>query len=81
MKSELYYLFKYFRFDICRLDRRFLNKTFTLQNGAVSVLFYFMGLVFSVSIANMDDKMWLGDENPSLWDNDQVREKNRKFAI
>ena len=61
-----------FRFDVGRLDRKFLNKTFTLQNGAISVLFYFMGLIFSLSIANMDDKIWLLDEDPSLWEDDKV---------
>ena len=62
----------FFSYDIGRLDRVFLRETFTLQNGAISVLFYFLGLMFSVAIADMDDKLWLFDEDSDLWDDKNV---------
>ena len=47
----------------------------TLQNGAVAVVFYFLSVIISLSIANIDDKINLSqdaDRLLTLWDNDQV---------
>ena len=47
----------------------------TLQNGAIGVVFYFLSLILSLSIANIDDKINLSqDDNrlSTLWDSDQV---------
>ncbi|XP_072034427.1 uncharacterized protein [Amphiura filiformis] len=47
------------RFDIARPDRQFFRGLLTFQSGAVSILIYLISLIFSVSIAAIDDKISL----------------------
>ena len=61
-----------FRYDIGRPNRRFVVRALTLQNGAISVGFYFLGLIFSLAIAATDDKIGLSQTDDTLWSNDNV---------
>jgi hypothetical protein len=58
-----------------------------MQNGAISIVFYFVAMILSLSIANIDDKMTLYGVNSTLhWGNAQVRktqfsgQSNKKTA-
>ncbi|XP_046574711.1 LOW QUALITY PROTEIN: transmembrane protein 237-like [Haliotis rubra] len=55
------------RFDIGYITRRFLLRAFTLQNGAVSIIFYLTAVILSVSIVSTEDKIHLHNKNPDLW--------------
>ncbi|XP_071100111.1 LOW QUALITY PROTEIN: transmembrane protein 237-like [Haliotis cracherodii] len=55
------------RFDIGYITRRFLLQAFTLQNGAVSIIFYLTAAILSVSIVSTEDRMHLYNKNPELW--------------
>ena len=61
-----------FRFDLGRPTRAFALRACTLQNGAVAVIFYFLSLIISLSIVNIDDKINLSQTRANLWDTDQV---------
>lgn len=61
-----------FRYDIGRPNRRFVLRAFTLQSGAISCLFYMLGLVFSVAIAADDNRISLYKEDPTLWEDPNV---------
>ena len=61
-----------FRFDLGRPTRAFALRACTLQNGAVAVIFYFLSLIISLSIVNIDDKINLSQTRENLWDTDQV---------
>ncbi|XP_071498645.1 transmembrane protein 237-like [Diadema antillarum] len=47
------------RFDIARPDKQFFRGLLTFQSGAVSILVYLISLIFSVSIAAIDDRISL----------------------
>lgn len=47
------------RFDIARPDRQFFRGLLTFQSGAISILIYLIALIFSVSIAAIDDRISL----------------------
>ena len=47
-------------------------KAITLQSGAVSCFFYFIGLLFSVAIAATDQKISMYKINPELWEDANV---------
>ncbi|XP_064634969.1 transmembrane protein 237-like isoform X2 [Lineus longissimus] len=55
------------RFDVCRMNRRFLIQCLTMQNGAISILFYFVAMILSLSIADTDDKMRLYGVNSTFY--------------
>ncbi|XP_048727924.1 transmembrane protein 237-like [Ostrea edulis] len=57
------------RFDIGRPTRRFILQSFTLQTGTVSIVIYFIALILSLSMANLEDKINLYDRYPQLWKN------------
>ena len=59
---------KCFRYDMARPDSRCILKAVTIQSGAIATIFYVIGLIFSLSIAYLDDKIGLYDKNPELWD-------------
>ena len=61
-----------FRFDLGRPTRAFALRACTLQNGAVAVIFYFLSLIISLSIVNIDDKINLSQTRENLWDTDEV---------
>lgn len=58
---------KFFRFDIGRPTRRFVLQSFTLQTGTVSIVIYFVALILSLCMANLEDKMNLYNRYPDLW--------------
>ena len=60
------------RYDLSCVNRRFLVRALTLQNGTVACLFYFVGLVVSLSIAATDDKISLFKLFADLWSNKEV---------
>ncbi len=55
-----------------RPNKRFAVRALTLQNGAVSVGFYFVGLTFSLAIAAIDDKIGLFGTDETLWSDETV---------
>ncbi|XP_062575436.1 transmembrane protein 237-like [Saccostrea cucullata] len=55
------------RFDIGRPTRRFVLQSFTLQTGTVSIIIYFVALILSLCMANLEDKMNLYNKYPQLW--------------
>lgn len=55
------------RFDIGRPTRRFVLQSFTLQTGTVSIVIYFVALILSLCMANLEDKMNLYNRYPDLW--------------
>ena len=47
-------------------------RAFTLQSGAISCVFYLLGLVFSLAIAADDNRISLYKEDPTLWEDVDV---------
>lgn len=64
------------RYDISNITHRFLLRSLTLQTGAVSVIIYFICLILSVSVANIDDKMYLHNNNTRLFNTDKELEED-----
>ena len=60
------------RFDIGNPTRRFVLQALTLQNGAISILIYLVGLVLSLSAVDVEDRIHLQDITPSLWNSTDV---------
>ena len=55
------------RNDIARPEKKFILRSVTMQTTAIACFFYLAGLVLSLSIANIDDKIGLFDIKPELW--------------
>ncbi|XP_077997516.1 transmembrane protein 237-like isoform X2 [Glandiceps talaboti] len=47
------------RYDLARPNRKFFKGLLTFQSGAISILVYLITLIFSVSIAALDDRIGL----------------------
>ncbi|XP_076472014.1 transmembrane protein 237-like [Babylonia areolata] len=60
------------RFDVGNPTGRFVMRALTLQNGAVSIVVYLVGLVLSLSTMEVEDRIHLLDKNPMLWNSTQV---------
>ncbi|KAI8500026.1 hypothetical protein Bbelb_223430 [Branchiostoma belcheri] len=46
-------------YDVARPNRRFFRSLLTPQSGAISILVYLISIIFSVSIASIDDRIGL----------------------
>ncbi|ELU09966.1 hypothetical protein CAPTEDRAFT_221820 [Capitella teleta] len=74
VQSIFYFLFAvctvaaFDRYDIGRIDRRFLLRAVTLQSGAIVALFYVIGLIFSLAMAPDDNRIALYPDDHSLWE-------------
>lgn len=60
------------RYDVGRIDKRFLQRAFTLQSGAIASLFYVAGMVFSLAMAADDNRIALYMDDQNLWDDPEV---------
>ncbi|KAL8602011.1 hypothetical protein ACOMHN_008502 [Nucella lapillus] len=60
------------RFDVGNPTGRFVMQALTLQNGAVSILIYLVGLVLSLSAIDVEDRIHLQNVDPTLWNSTQV---------
>ncbi|KAK7098902.1 transmembrane protein 237-like [Littorina saxatilis] len=60
------------RFDIGNPTRRFVVQALTLQNGAVSIVVYLVGLVLSLSTVDVEDRIHLQNTQPSLWNSTET---------
>ncbi|XP_041477141.1 transmembrane protein 237-like isoform X1 [Lytechinus variegatus] len=81
------------RFDIARPDRQFFRGLLTFQSGAISILVYLISLIFSTSIAAIDDRISLFlksdppycepncPEDGSLWDDDEATSRLNIWRI
>jgi hypothetical protein len=58
------------RYDLARPTRKLLIKSITLQAGTICILFYFAGLIISLSTASLDERIGLRDA--SLFPNETL---------
>ncbi|KAH9499969.1 hypothetical protein Btru_076056 [Bulinus truncatus] len=58
------------RFDLGNPTRRFLIRAFTLQNGAIAIVFSLVALILNVILIKYDDKMYLYKEFSELYATD-----------
>ena len=75
------FFFFFSRFDIGRPTRRFVLQSFTLQTGTVSIVIYFVALILSLCMANLEDKMNLYNRYPNLWIDENVRKSALLYII
>eukprot|EP00058_Branchiostoma_floridae_P026107 XP_002611597.1 hypothetical protein BRAFLDRAFT_117153 [Branchiostoma floridae] len=58
-------------YDVARPNRRFFRSLLTPQSGAISILVYLISIIFSVSIASIDDRIGLFvDAAPTIMPSD-----------
>ncbi|KAI8783702.1 transmembrane protein 237-like [Biomphalaria glabrata] len=61
------------RFDLGNPTRRFLLRAFTLQNGAVAIIFSLVALILNVVLIKYDDRMYLYKEFTDLYSSESEK--------